>query len=175
MHFGPVILLYSFGWRQFNTSAEARAHPRQDPRQDQGAQRHTSADGIGWCLSHIQPPHEVHWICVHRATWLLDVQQNVQNYKKTKASLLAEVSFALAMNRGQMECMCGDLSRWTDFAPGVSLRTIAPRREFESRCVHPDDLFESWRSSSAPPDYLILDVIAGWAWKLLNEDLRLQK
>ena len=61
--------------------------------------------------SHIQPPHEVHWICVHRATWLLDVQQNVQNYKKTKASLLAEVSFALAMNRGQMECMCGDLSR----------------------------------------------------------------
>jgi len=29
----------------------------------------------------------------------------------------------------------------------------------------------SWRSSSAPPDYLTLDFIAGWAWKLLNEDL----
>ena len=29
----------------------------------------------------------------------------------------------------------------------------------------------SWRSSSAPPEYATLHLIAVWAWKLLNEDL----
>ena len=61
-------------------SSAARAHPRQD----QGAQRHTSEDGIRWCLPHLQSPHEVHWICIHSATWLMDVQQNAQIGSKSK-------------------------------------------------------------------------------------------
>ena len=61
----------------------------------------------------------------------------------TKASLLAGVGFALAMNWGQTRCSCHDLSGRTGFgAPGWTWFNHVelwppPPRGLKPRCVHP--------------------------------------